>query len=426
MSEQKTYNSFVTRVRGTEDLIDTRSLDVICKTISEHLKTYGFQEIRTPVLEKTELFVRAVGSDTDVVSKEMYTFESQSEGSICLRPELTAPIVRAYYEHAIGVAPWKVFQYGPAFRHERPQKGRLRQFFTYSIEIINALHVRNDVAAIVMFDRLFKKLGIKDFVLQINFLGVVQDRLNHRVALKDFLTTHDESLCETCRARREKNVLRVFDCKNETCQALYKNAPQLDAYLSDESRNEWNQIKNDLQLMCVNFILNPMLVRGLDYYNGVVFEFTSDSLGSQSTFCGGGRYDLSESLGKKELLPSIGAGIGIERILMIMQAQENPLLNVISAEKQIAIIPMDHAQELLALQLADTCNTHGLMAQAVFDGAGIKQKMKRADKLSARFVIVIGERELQSGIVPVKSMTSGESVDIKLSDVVEYFGKEKK
>jgi histidyl-tRNA synthetase len=423
MSEQKTYNSFVTRVRGTEDLIDTRSLDVICKIISGHLKTYGFQEIRTPVLEKTELFVRAVGSDTDVVSKEMYTFESQSEGSICLRPELTAPIVRAYYEHAIGVTPWKVFQYGPAFRHERPQKGRLRQFFTYSIEIINALHVRNDVAAIVMFDRLFKRLGIKDFVLQLNFLGVVQDRLNHRVALKDFLITHDASLCETCRARREKNVLRVFDCKNETCQNLYKNAPQLDAYLSDESRAEWNQIKNDLQLMCVNFILNPMLVRGLDYYNGVVFEFTSDSLGSQSTFCGGGRYDLSESFGKKESLPSIGAGIGMERILMIMQAQENSSLSVTSAEKQIAIIPMESAQELLALQLADKCNTHGLITYVIFDGVGIKQKMKRADKLSAQFVVVIGERELNSGVVAVKSMASGESSAVPISELVDFFVK---
>ena len=230
----------INRVRGTEDDLDVAVLNRVMTKISAILHQHGFDEMRTPALEKTELFVRAVGTDTDIVSKEMYTFESQSEGSICLRPELTAPMVRAFYEHGIDRAPWKVFQFGPAFRHERPQKGRLRQFFTFSIEVMNALSVGYDVAALVMFDRMFKQLDIKDFVLNLNFLGVVQDRQNHRVALKEFLVQNDSVLCETCRARREKNVLRVFDCKNVNCQALYQTAPQLESFLCDTSKKHKN------------------------------------------------------------------------------------------------------------------------------------------------------------------------------------------
>ncbi|MBM3894479.1 histidine--tRNA ligase [Candidatus Dependentiae bacterium] len=420
VSDKKINAAVVTRVRGTEDILDMASINLICTFISRHLATHGFAEIRTPVLEKTELFVRAVGADTDVVSKEMYTFEKGSEGSVCLRPELTAPIVRAFYEHDVSLSPWKVFQFGPAFRYERPQKGRLRQFFTYSIEVINALSVKNDVSTIVMFDRLFKKLGICDFVLQLNFLGVVEDRMHHKEALRAFLVQNDAELCETCRERREKNVLRVFDCKNEQCQRLYTKAPQLEHYLSEKSRQEWLSIQSDLQLLSVNFILNPLLVRGLDYYNGVVFEFTSDALGSQSTFCGGGRYDLSSTFGKKDLLPSIGAGIGLERIFMIMQAQQNDLLSSLKKELSVVIVPMDVAQEGLALQIVENLTAQDICAQVIFDGAGIKQKMKRADKIGADFVVIIGERELLSGIVSVKNMKSGESTEVAIAQLATH------
>ena len=410
----------INRVRGTEDALDVAVLNRVMTKISAILHQHGFDEMRTPALEKTELFVRAVGTDTDIVSKEMYTFESQSEGSICLRPELTAPMVRAFYEHGIDRAPWKVFQFGPAFRHERPQKGRLRQFFTFSIEVMNALSVGYDVAALVMFDRMFKQLDIKDFVLNLNFLGVVQDRQNHRVALKEFLVQNDSVLCETCRARREKNVLRVFDCKNVNCQALYQTAPQLESFLCDTSKIEWDRIKTDLQLMGVNFILNPLLVRGLDYYNGVVFEFTSDALGAQSTFCGGGRYDLSASFGKKEPLPSVGAGIGFERICMILEAQSNPLVTDSVSSKCVAIVPMDPAQERAALLLADDLWRAGITADLVFDGAGMKQKMKRADKMQAPFVCVLGDREVAAGVASIKNMTSGESTEVVLRDVAAF------
>ena len=416
-------DGFISRVRGTEDVLEMSLLNPVINAISSVLVQHGFEEIRTPVLEKTELFVRAVGTDTDIVSKEMYTFQSQSEGSICLRPELTAPMVRAFYEHGVDRAPWKVFQFGPAFRHERPQKGRLRQFFTFSIEVMNAQSVGYDVATILMFDRMFKKLGIKDFVLNLNFLGVASDRQQHRTALKDFLMQHDAGVCETCRARREKNVLRVFDCKNESCQALYQKAPQLDGYLSEQSQVEWTRIKIDLQLFGVNFILNPMLVRGLDYYNGVVFEFTSDALGSQSTFCGGGRYDLSASFSKKEQLPSIGAGIGLERIVMILQAQENQLVTHKQKNTCVAIVPMDASQERLALQLADQLWADGCVADVIFDGAGMKQKMRRADKMQAPFVCVIGEREVAAGVASVKNMATGEAQDVVLRDISTFIKK---
>lgn len=410
----------INRVRGTEDALNMTVLNRVVSKIASILHQHGFDEMRTPALEKTELFVRAVGTDTDIVSKEMYTFESQSEGGICLRPELTAPMVRAFYEHGIDRAPWKVFQFGPAFRHERPQKGRLRQFFTFSIEVMNAQSVGYDVATLVMFDRMFKELGIKDFVLNLNFLGVVADRQNHRGALKDFLCSNDAVLCETCRTRREKNVLRVFDCKNGNCQQLYQSAPQLESFLCEASKVEWTRIKTDLQLMGVNFILNPLLVRGLDYYNGVVFEFTSDALGAQSTFCGGGRYDLSESLGKKEALPSVGAGIGFERICMILEAQNNPLVTAPVVARCVAIVPMEAAQEQAALLLADDLWRAGITADIVFDGASMKHKMKRADKMNAPFVCVLGEREVSTGVANIKNMTTGQASEVVLRDVAVF------
>ena len=413
-------SSSINRVRGTEDALNVTVLNRVISSIASVLHQHGFDEIRTPVLEKTELFVRAVGTDTDIVSKEMYTFESQSEGSICLRPELTAPMVRVFYEHGIDAAPWKVFQFGPAFRHERPQKGRLRQFFTFSVEVMNAQSVGNDIAALVMFDRMFKQIGIKDFVLHINFLGVLEDRVQHREALKDFLTVNDATLCETCRARREKNVLRVFDCKNATCQTLYQTAPQLEEYLCAESKTEWKRIQTDLQLLGVNFILNPLLVRGLDYYNGVVFEFTSDALGSQSTFCGGGRYDLSASFGQKNTLPSVGAGIGFERVCMILEAQQNPLIMEKDTSSCVALVPMDPAQEQAALLLADDLWRAGLTADVVFDGAGMKQKMRRADKMGAPFVCVLGEREVAAGVASIKNMATGETSEVVLREVATF------
>lgn len=406
-----------TRVRGTEDLLSMASWNALCDVIKSVLKIHAFAEIRTPSIEKTELFVRAVGTDTDIVSKEMYTFTTVSEGSICLRPELTAPMVRAFYENSVDVSPWKVFQFGPAFRHERPQKGRLRQFYTCSIEVMNAPSVGHDISAIVMLDRIFKALDLKDYVLNLNFLGVASDRAAHRTALRDFLCVNDEKLCEMCRFRRDKNVLRVFDCKNEACQALYVNAPQLSYYFSADSSAEWERIKKELMLLSVNYIQNPMLVRGLDYYNGVVFEFTSNALGSQSTFCGGGRYDLSQSLGKKELLPSVGAGIGLDRVMMILEAQNNPLARQSSPNKLIAIVPMDEAQESLSLQLSHTLFYAGLASEIIFDGAGMKQKMRRADKLNAAFALVLGDREAAAGVAMVKDMATGESFEIALRDI---------
>lgn len=412
MSEQS-----ITRVRGTEDLLDLTSWNAVYAVMRKVLVLHAFSEIRTPSIEKTELFVRAVGTDTDIVSKEMYTFASQSEGSICLRPELTAPMVRAFYENSIEKTPWKVYQFGPAFRHERPQKGRNRQFYTCSIEVMNAPALGHDISLITMLDRMFKALGIKDYVLNLNFLGIASDRSAHRIALREFLVQHDALVCETCRVRRDKNVLRVFDCKNDQCQALYKKAPQLAEFLCENSATEWARLQMELRLLSVNYILNPLLVRGLDYYNGVVFEFTSNELGSQSTFCGGGRYDLSESLGKKDALPCIGAGVGLERVMMILESQKHPLVTRILKSNLVAIVPMDAAQESLALQLADNLFEAGLIVEVIFDGAGMKQKMKRADKFNAAFTLVLGDREAQAGVAMVKDMMSGENIEIALRDI---------
>jgi histidyl-tRNA synthetase len=332
-------------------------------------------------------------------------------------------MVRAFYESGTELSPWKVFQFGPAFRHERPQKGRNRQFYTCSIEVMNAPSLGHDIAFIAMLNRMFVALGIKDFVLNLNFLGVAEDRSLHRSALREFLVKNDVALCETCRVRRDKNVLRVFDCKNEQCQALYKNAPKLSEYFSENSAAEWARLQKELQLLSVNFILNPMLVRGLDYYNGVVFEFTSNELGSQSTFCGGGRYDLSAALGKKDALPCVGAGVGLERVMMILESQQHPLVTSAESSRLIAIVPMDAAQESLAFQVADSLFEAGLTTEIIFDGAGMKQKMKRADRFNAAFTLVLGDREAAAGVAMVKNMATGESAEVALRDLAAFLQK---
>ncbi|MGZ6250537.1 MAG: histidine--tRNA ligase [Candidatus Chromulinivorax sp.] len=410
------------RIKGTQDFLDGRLIDGVLKIIKHHLKNYNFAEIATPILEPVALFERGLGVGTDVVGKEMFLVQAKSDREqICLRPELTAGMIRAFLEEQGSlVLPWKVFSYGPVFRYERPQKGRYRQFHQMSIESLGIATVQYDAFFISMLVNLFsEKLQIENFVLQINFLGTQEDRQNFKVHLYEFLTIHGSEICATCQERKETNILRVFDCKIQSCQELYKKAPIITDYLSQESAAEWQLVQDQLLQLSVTFVHNPYLVRGLDYYNKTVFEFVGLSLGAQSTFCGGGRYDsLAQQLGSKEVVPAIGAGIGIERLLMMLEGQEEKFAT--KDQALICIIPCAVEQNGTALLVADALQAAGICVDILLDSASLKSKLRKADKLKAKYAIVIGDAEQKENFVMIKDMITGKDEKVMQSDLIKF------
>jgi histidyl-tRNA synthetase len=409
----------ITRVRGTEDLLDLKLYNFMIETIKHHLALHNFNQIETPILEPTELFVRSVGSDTDIVSKEMYVFQTGSGESICLRPEGTAGIMRAYVENGLTQqACWKVYIIGPMFRHERPQKGRWRQFSQVSIELINASAIEHDVLFLKMLDALFsEKFKLENYVLKLNFLGCLDDRRAHRNALLAFLEQNSDKICATCTTRKDKNTLRVFDCKNEDCQALYKQAPLITEHLCTPCGSAWKQLQDLLGILSVSFQHDPMLVRGLDYYNKTVFEFSSRDLGAQNAFCGGGRYSLGKEVGGKDDFSSFGVGIGIGRLLMLIE-QNQQKLAITQPPALHVIIPFTEAQKPLALLLADQLLAHNFATEVIVETSSVSNMMKKANKLGAKFALLIGQDEQEQGTVTVKNMLKGETSTVKQADVV--------
>lgn len=419
----------LTRVRGTQDVIDLTLQHYVLASAQEHFAHYNFHEIKTPILEHTALFTHALGQTTDVVSKEMYVFEhdqtgdSRDEGddkSVCLRPEATAAIIRACYENRIERFPWKVFLYGPMFRRERPQKGRLREFHQISLEVIGSTAFEHDVMLIKMLDSFFtEKMKLKHYALKINFLGCSDDRKTHKTALLSFLNDKQENLCATCIARKDANTLRVFDCKNETCQKLYKTAPKLTQHLCDGCSGEWQSVQDLLHDLAVSYVIDDHLVRGLDYYNKIVFEFVSRELGSQSAFCGGGRYSLGKHVGADQDYDAVGAGIGIERLLMLVDLVRNDL-TLPQQPPLTVLMPMSEAQRQLAMLLANELTRVGLTCDLVFEKASMSNMMKRANKMGATHVVIIGEQEVQDGTVTVKNMVTGANQTVKQTALVGF------
>lgn len=412
----------IQKVKGTQDFLDMRLFNFIIDEASKHLKRYHYQQIATPILEPTELFKRSLGLETDVVSKEMYTVNTGHEGeSICLRPEATASVVRAFIENNVQQTPWKIFLWGPMFRHERPQKGRFRQFHQINMEVIGSSAIAQDVEFIAMLDRFFSQvLAFDSYALQINFLGCPADRVAFRKTLYQYLETVVDRICDTCKVRKEKNILRVFDCKNETCQQLYADAPQLLGNLCAPCNQEWQQLQDQLELVSVSFSIRPTLVRGLDYYNKTVFEFVSSNLGAQNAFCGGGRYDqLAVQLGASQDQPSIGAAIGIERLLMLLEPiqdklplPEPPVLHV--------VLPLSAEQQALALLVAQELVAHQLCTDVLLEAASLKSMMRQANKMGARFCILLGSDEQAKKEVTVKNMVTGQEARVKQVELAGY------
>lgn len=412
----------IQRIKGTQDWLDLTLFNFFIESVAKHLGSYNFTQIRTPILEPIELFKRSLGQATDVVSKEMFLVKGTSESElICLRPEATASTVRAFIENDILDVPWKVFSWGSMFRYERPQKGRFREFSQVTIENIGASSISHDVELIKMLDRLFhEQLKLDNYALMINFLGSYEDRATYKELLKKFLETVVTGICQTCNVRKDLNIMRVFDCKNPECQTIYRSAPKMIDHLSKESALEWQQLQDQLSLLSVSFVVNPMLVRGLDYYNKTVFEFVSNDLGAQNTFCGGGRYDsLVKDLGGKQSQPSLGAAIGIERVLLLLDPIKDRLL--LSEKPTLTvIIPVAQEQISLALLLADELHAHNKCTEVLLDGGSIKSMMRKANKMGATYAVLIGENEQQAHEVTIKQMIVGSEERIKQIDLVSY------
>jgi histidyl-tRNA synthetase len=412
----------IQKIRGTRDILDTTLLNYALTTIKKHLLLYNHHEIITPILESTELFKRSLGLETDVVSKEMFIVSSSSstnEESICLRPEATASTVRAFIENGIQTTPWKVFTYGPMFRYERPQKGRYRQFTQFNIETIGSAHILTDVETIIMLDRLFhEQFSLENYALHINFLGIPEERQKYKKVLYEFLMTHKDTLCATCLIRKDANILRIFDCKETTCQDVYENAPMLEEFFGQESATEWNMLQHYLEELAVTCVINRKLVRGLDYYNKTVFEFVSTDLGSQTAFCGGGRYDsLASALGAKVDQPSFGAAIGIDRLILLLEQIESTL----SFEKVhplYAIVPFEEKQHPLALHIADALRRASLTAHILTEGS-LKSMMKKANTLGARGVLLLGEQEQNDGTITYKDMIKGTQETVGQAQLIQ-------
>ncbi len=414
----------IQRIKGTQDLLDLTLYNFLITAAKKHLATYNFQEIITPILEPVELFKRSLGLATDVVSKEMYTVNTgHGEENICLRPEATASTVRAFLNNGIDTKPWKVFSYGPMFRHERPQKGRYRQFNQITIEILGAPSIIHDMWLLCMLDRFFQSLKINSYNLLLNFLGCAADRAKFHELLHKFLEQNKNNVCSTCIERKEKNVLRVFDCKSPDCQLLYKTAPKTTDYLCSACTKEWDLLRNLLTQLSVSYTLSSELVRGLDYYTKTVFEFTSSDLGAQSTFCGGGRYDgLAQMLGAAEPLPSLGAALGIERVLLLLEKVQDKL-SLPHKEKLFAVLPYSAEQYSLALLIADQLQAHGLPVEPFIDGDSFKSMMRHANKIGATACIILGPEEQAANSATVKNMASGSEAKIPQKDLVSFLSK---
>lgn len=401
------------KVKGVSDnFFEMTYWSGVRKKIEAHLKRYNFCEIDIPILEHVSLFQRGLGYETDVVSKQMFIMESKGTGRddepICLRPEGTAGTMRAFLDEQSQVTtPCKVFSYGPMFRYERPQKGRLREFHQMNLEMIGGASILYDAHLIKMLQTLFaEELHVQSFILKLNFLGQSEDRKEFSKALVAFLAPQVASLCPDCQTRLQANPLRVLDCKSEHCQKLFTNAPKLSDFFSQETQVQWQLLQDTLHELSVTYVIDLYLVRGLDYYNKTVFEFVSVNLGAQSAFCAGGRYDgLAQQLGSKVEVPAFGCAMGMERLLMILESEKDRLSE--KSQPLTCIIPLTEAQNKLALHLADFLQAHGKAVDLLLDDQKTQSKMKKANQLKAQFVLILGEDEQKNNTVTVKNMITG-------------------
>ena len=403
--------------KGTYDVLteDSYKWQYLERILRDTAKTFGYREIRFPMFENTELFVRGVGDTTDVVQKEMYTFTDKGGRSISLRPEGTASVVRAMIEHGgfNGALPVKCYYIAPNFRYEKPQAGRYRQHYQFGVECFGAATVAANAEVISLADTFLKRLGIRDITAHINSIGCPKCRPKYGEALRAYFGAHVDELCDTCKDRLERNPMRLLDCKSPICHEIAKNAPKTLDYLCDDCRTSFDETLETLSRMGVDYQVDPGIVRGLDYYTGPVFEFISNDIGAQGTVCGGGRYDgLVEQLGGKPT-PALGFGSGLERLLLVMEKLGVAIPGAETIDVYVATTGKaagDAAQKLI-LELRRS----GIAAERDLCDRSLKAQMKYADKIGARYTMVIGDDELAAGTVNLKNMQTGEQIPCVLS-----------
>ncbi len=406
--------------KGTVDLVPgaTEKWQLVEDVLKSEAELNGFGEIRTPVFEHTELFLRGVGDTTDVVEKQMYTFEDKGGRSITLRPEGTAGAVRAMLENGLYNAgyPVKLYYCIPCFRYEKPQSGRLREFRTFGVEMFGAAEPAADVQVIALALSAFKRLGLADVGLQLNSIGCPECRREYHKALKEYFTAYKDQLCETCLSRLERNPMRILDCKSPACQEIAAGAPKITDYLCEDCKAHFAKVQELLTALGIAYELDPGLVRGLDYYTRTVFEFPSKSLGF--ALGGGGRYDgLVEEMGGKPT-PGLGFGLGLDRILMALEGQDFPE----PVRCEVYIASMGEKAQQRAFLLMDKLHQCGVPADCDLCARGLKAQMKYADRIGAKYTMVLGDNELEAGKAELKNMKTGEKVEVSIGgDFVDSY-----
>lgn len=414
----------IKKAKGTQDIEPSQSYQwhFIEQAILEITAVYGFREIRTPIFEHTELFLRSVGDTTDIVNKEMYIFDDKGGRSMTLKPEGTAGVVRSFIEHSgyADAQPTKMYYCNcPVFRYEKPQAGRLREHHQFGAELFGAKDASADAEVISMANKIFQRLNISQLVLYINNIGCKKCRPVYQEALRAYFSEHIQDMCTDCQSRLEKNPLRILDCKNEKCRVYIEKAPIMLDYACEECTTHFNTLQEYLNALGISFEINPYIVRGLDYYTKTVFEFVSTHIGAQGTVCGGGRYDdlIAELEGPST--PAIGFGMGMERLLLVMEGQ-----GIVIPEPQqydLYIASMGEKANVYSSVLALQLRNAGIKVQTDLMERSVKAQMKYANKLKIPYVMVIGEDELEQGIAQCKNMDDGSTEEIQLDNCIEIF-----
>ena len=403
--------------KGTKDMLpqDAYKWHFVENKFREIAKFYGMREIRTPMFEHTDLFLRGVGDTTDIVQKEMYTFNDKGNRSITLKPEGTAPVVRAFIENRLfnEAQPTKLYYAIPCFRYENVQKGRLRQFHQFGTEVFGSKEPSMDAEVITLAIQVLKTLGLQSLSLNINNLGCPKCRPNYNEALKNYLKENFDNLCPLCQSRFEKNPMRILDCKERKCKEITKNAPIILDYMCEECDTHFTEVKKYLDALNIPYTVDPGIVRGLDYYTKTIFEILNDDF----TVCGGGRYDrLIEQLGGPEM-PAVGFGLGIERLLLTLQNEGIEIPN--EGLYDLYVGARGEEGKLASFKLANTLRTRGIKTEINHMGRSLKAEMKYANKIGAKFTVVLGDDELQTGNAKLKRMSDGEQFEVNLNNIEE-------
>ena len=406
-------------IRGTKDILpeNIEKWHYVEDIFRQITKLFGYKELRTPIFEKTDVFHRTIGIETDIVNKEMYTFTDKGGDSITLRPEMTAALVRSLIQHKMLAQSsfQRLWYFGPFFRYERPQKGRQRQFHQFGIECVGSEYPESEIEVIMLADKLFKSLGIKKYNLLINSLGNENSRTKYREALVDYLNSVRDKLSSDSRNRIDTNPLRVLDSKNENDIKLVANAPVILDYLDDDSKAHFDKITSSLDKLDIKYIIDPKLVRGLDYYSHTVFEFQSDYLGSQDSFGGGGRYDdLVEQLGGKST-PAVGFALGVERLLIILEQLK--VFDKLKSEIDFYIVTRGEDTLLYSLRVAEILRQRGFKLINEINRRSMKAQLREANRLNARYAIIIGEDEVNQNKVIIKNLSEGTQIDLSFVDL---------